>query len=134
MQSQLRSRYAHPCQPGTLLVSAERCSQLSQTGLGMSDALLSVLQVALNMCTLTICGFLNMGIVKAGVSLTSQEERAHFLGRCRNFARNYVPGLRPPHPLRTFRGYWTAKCENDWRTAFGAFSAGAGRVSPAGCC
>lgn len=84
----------------------------------------AVLQVSLNLCTLTICGFLNMGIVKAGASLGSQEERAHFLARAAVFARNFRPGDRPPHPPRSLAKYWAAKCERSWRTAFGAFLAG----------
>lgn len=82
------------------------------------------MQVTLNVCTLTVCGFLNMTIVKVGASLASQEERAHFLARCHGFAWNFAPGRRPPQPLRTFSKYWALKCERDWRIAFRMFSAG----------
>ena len=85
------------------------------------------LQVALDLCSLTVCGFLNMSIVKVGASLCCEEEQALFLARCQRFAAAAAspPGARPPQPLRTFRSYWVAKCERDWKLAFTTFTLGA---------
>ena len=82
--------------------------------------------MALNLCSLTVCGFLNMSIVKVGASLCCEEEQALFLARCQRFAAAASsPGARPPQPLRTFRSYWVAKCERDWKLAFTTFTLGA---------
>ncbi len=82
------------------------------------------MQISLNLCTMTACGFLNMGIVKAAASLASPEEQAHFLARCKKFAQNYVQGDRPPHPPRTFNSCWAGRCERDWKLAFTTFTLG----------
>lgn len=37
-------------------------------------------------CSMAMCGFVNMSIVKTGAGLVSQREEAHFLQRCRAFA------------------------------------------------
>ncbi len=37
-------------------------------------------------CSMAMCGFINMSIVKTGAVLVSQREEAHFLQRCRAFA------------------------------------------------
>ena len=37
-------------------------------------------------CSMAMCGFINMSIVKTGATLVSQREEAHFLQRCRAFA------------------------------------------------
>lgn len=38
-------------------------------------------------CSMAMCGFVNMSIVKTGAGLVSQREEAHFLQRCCAFAR-----------------------------------------------
>lgn len=83
-----------------------------------------MLQVSLNLCTMTACGFLNMGIVKAVASLASAEEQAQFIARCKEFARSKDPSARPPHPTRTFNSYWAGRCERDWKLAFTTFTLG----------
>ena len=82
------------------------------------------LQVSLNLCTMTACGFLNMGIVKAVASLASAEEQAQFIDRCKEFAHTKDPTAQPPHPTRTFKSYWAGRCERDWTLAFTTFTLG----------
>lgn len=48
-------------------------------------------QVALMTCSMAMCGFINMSIVKTGARLVSQREEAHFLQRCRTFASECTP-------------------------------------------
>ena len=52
-------------------------------------------QVALMTCSMAMCGFVNMSIVKTGAGLVSQREEAHFLQRCRAFAHGCACHLNP---------------------------------------
>jgi hypothetical protein len=53
-------------------------------------------QVALMTCSMAMCGFINMSIVKTGAVLVSQREEAHFLQRCRAF----VTGRATPRAVQ----------------------------------
>ena len=65
-----------------------------------------------------------MAIVKAGAALVCEDEQGHFLARCQRFANAPEPRGKPPHPLRTFDGYWARRCEADWQLAYSMFTLG----------
>ncbi|CAD7703857.1 unnamed protein product [Ostreobium quekettii] len=93
-------------------------------GLVVGFGLTTALTVGLMVNAMVTTSLMHASILKTGKNFVSEEDEAEFIFRCRQFARDYRIGDRPPAPARTFDAHWSQRAEGEWRRAFFMFSAG----------
>lgn len=93
-------------------------------GLVIGFGLTTALTVGLMINSMVTTSLMHASILKTGKNFVSEEDEAEFIFRCRQFAKEYRLGDRPPAPARSFEAHWTQRAEGEWRRAFFMFSAG----------
>ncbi|KAK9829265.1 hypothetical protein WJX72_004859 [[Myrmecia] bisecta] len=90
----------------------------SQPGVLIAFGVTASLVAALDFIAMCLCNLMLACILKVAEDNVNEEQEAHFVLQCREFALRYKPGDRPPAPRRTFRKYWDARCRAEWQWAF----------------